>query len=1010
MEANLDSHSVGTEWKIWDLHVHTPDSIRQEYGGNTDEVWERFIDDLEHVSPEIKVIGINDYWFLDGYKKVIKARRDGRLKNFEAIFPVVEMRLNQFGGSESNLSKVNLHVIFDPELEIETIQSQFLNALQAKMKLSLEDSQWKGVITKEALREMGQKIIDSVPEKIKKQYGSPLIEGFNNLTVPLEEVESALDSQYFRGRFILAMGKTEWADIKWNEQSIASKKSLISKAHLLFTAYKDVSRWEGDVESLRDKSMVNHRVIDCSDAHHFSDSSQSMRIGNCLTWLKTVPTLAGLSYALEEFDHRVYVGIEPPELERTRKNPEHFIDRIQISSESPGQDLFNYEIPLNSGFVAVVGNKGQGKSAMLDCIALAGNSSRHNEFAFLRPNRFLSPNNRTIASSYTTKIRWATGAERSVQLNAEHDPDSPVSVEYLPQAFVERVCSVDPSHEDSEEFEQELRDVLFTHIPEQDRAGEITFDALLRRKTETSNNKISKLREGLRKVIAEYVAINSFLSSHSKHAIDAKIKLKEEELRRAEDELKEAEKTLASSSSREHMNEELISYNDELVLLEKDHQKTAEDVIEATQRRAEITRSLTSMDALIKQASRLQSEAELINQKAESILGGEKVPIVEVIIQSSTYQEWVAQQNALDESYASVQTDSSNELANIARKKEEVARKLTKIDSARERLRQQVIQHRERITMLNGDKSDISSYEGLKMLRSKISDAFREINDVRREILNLTREIHTELQRQVSEVTSMYKPASEFILSSNALKSTELMFNVELRVLSSWSDIKTALDGRRNGQFIDWFDRLWDILEDTSWTQISSYLAEAFPRLEHERGASDPNSETRNPELALKRGLKLDDFLFSIFSLNWLNVRFGITGERGRPLSQLSPGERGLILALFYLVIDRRSTPLLLDQPEENLDNATIASKLVPAIHEAAGRRQTVVVTHNANLAIVGDADQVIHCQMVDSKFRVSSGSIAELDIARFALDVLEGTKPAFDNRRHKYEAFPDLK
>lgn len=174
MEANLNSHSVGTEWKIWDLHVHTPDSIRQEYGGNTDEVWERFIDDLEHVSPEIKVIGINDYWFLDGYKKVIEARRDGRLKNFETIFPVVEMRINQFGGSESNLSKVNLHVIFDPELEIETIQSQFLNALQAKMKLSLEDSQWKGVITKEALREMGQKIIDSVPEKIKNSTAAPL--------------------------------------------------------------------------------------------------------------------------------------------------------------------------------------------------------------------------------------------------------------------------------------------------------------------------------------------------------------------------------------------------------------------------------------------------------------------------------------------------------------------------------------------------------------------------------------------------------------------------------------------------------------------------------------------------------------------------------------------------------------------------------------------------------------------------------------------------------------------
>lgn len=111
------------------------------------------------------------------------------------------------------------------------------------------------------------------------------------------------------------------------------------------------------------------------------------------------------------------------------------------------------------------------------------------------------------------------------------------------------------------------------------------------------------------------------------------------------------------------------------------------------------------------------------------------------------------------------------------------------------------------------------------------------------------------------------------------------------------------------------------------------------------------------------------------------------------------------MLALFYLVVDRRMTPLLLDQPEENLDNETIASKLVPAIHEAAGRRQTIVVTHNANLAIVGDADQIVHCQVQDQRFTVSSGSIAELDVAKFALNILKGRSPPLiivgTNMRH---------
>ena len=183
-------------------------------------------------------------------------------------------------------------------------------------------------------------------------------------------------------------------------------------------------------------------------------------------------------------------------------------------------------------------------------------------------------------------------------------------------------------------------------------------------------------------------------------------------------------------------------------------------------------------------------------------------------------------------------------------------------------------------------------------------------------------------------------------------------------------------------------------------------LTTALLSLEGERG--DPTGTFRKASDALRSSYAVEDFVMSMLDLSWLEVRFGLTGN-GMPLSQLSPGQRGLVLALFYLVVDRRTTPLLLDQPEENLDNETIADKLVPALFEASSRRQTIVVTHNANLAIVGDADQIVHCQMKDEAFSVASGSIAELDVAQYAMNVLEGTKPAFDNRRHKYEAFPQL-
>jgi hypothetical protein len=71
----------GSSWRKWDLHVHTPDSIVHNYSvpPGTD-VWESFISDLESLPPNFKAIGINDYLFLDGYKKVLEKKAAGRLK------------------------------------------------------------------------------------------------------------------------------------------------------------------------------------------------------------------------------------------------------------------------------------------------------------------------------------------------------------------------------------------------------------------------------------------------------------------------------------------------------------------------------------------------------------------------------------------------------------------------------------------------------------------------------------------------------------------------------------------------------------------------------------------------------------------------------------------------------------------------------------------------------------------------------------------------------------------
>ena len=76
------SNFRGSEWRKWDLHIHTPASIVHEYSaGANGDVWEKYINELENLPKHIKVLGINDYWFIDGYEKVLEYKSNGRLNN-----------------------------------------------------------------------------------------------------------------------------------------------------------------------------------------------------------------------------------------------------------------------------------------------------------------------------------------------------------------------------------------------------------------------------------------------------------------------------------------------------------------------------------------------------------------------------------------------------------------------------------------------------------------------------------------------------------------------------------------------------------------------------------------------------------------------------------------------------------------------------------------------------------------------------------------------------------------
>ena len=176
----------------------------------------------------------------------------------------------------------------------------------------------------------------------------------------------------------------------------------------------------------------------------------------------------------------------------------------------------------------------------------------------------------------------------------------------------------------------------------------------------------------------------------------------------------------------------------------------------------------------------------------------------------------------------------------------------------------------------------------------------------------------------------------------------------------------------------------------------------------HDKIATAARSNSKTPvglASILRVNKSSSDVYDLLFGFPFLEPRYSLLFQDAQ-IEQLSPGQRGALLLIFYLLVDKGRNPIILDQPEENLDNETVVSLLVPVVSEAKRRRQILMVTHNPNLAVVCDAEQVIFSSF-DRKnactIEYVSGAIENPVINVHVVNVLEGTKPAFNNRRGKY-------
>jgi energy-coupling factor transporter ATP-binding protein EcfA2 len=122
-----------------------------------------------------------------------------------------------------------------------------------------------------------------------------------------------------------------------------------------------------------------------------------------------------------------------------------------------------------------------------------------------------------------------------------------------------------------------------------------------------------------------------------------------------------------------------------------------------------------------------------------------------------------------------------------------------------------------------------------------------------------------------------------------------------------------------------------------------------------------------------------------------------------KDFSKLSLGQQQSVLLALMLSADS-DRPLIIDQPEDNLDGEFIYSTLVPVLRRAKERRQVIIVTHNANVAVLGDAEQIVVLKAANDRgVIVTRGSIDQANTRDAACAILEGAKEAFLRRAKMY-------
>jgi hypothetical protein len=979
----LERAPRGSEWHRWEPHIHAPGTVLADRFIEKD-AWERYLCALELATPPLRAIGVTEYCITRSYERVKREKDNGRLKGCDLLFPNIELRLN-VGTIKGNF--VNIHLLISPDDPNHVAE---LNRFLAQ--LSFQAFNDKFACTQAELIRLGRRA-----DPARTDDEAALQHGCTQFKVARENLMEAYRGIGWARKNILmaVVGHADGTSGVRNAADATLREEIETAAHVIFASSpKQRDFWLGlgaaPLSELRERYGGPKPCLWGCDAHEIARVAKPAEDRFC--WIKGTPSFDALRQAYID-PERAFVGPSPPNWATASQ----IIDEVTVENAAWAETP---SVKLNPGLVAVIGARGSGKTALVDMIA-AGCDSYFESNA--RP-AFLA-RAREHLSGARVSLRWLSGGDpttRPLDFPVNRSPEAYPRARYLSQQFVEELCSI----EGMPALIKEIERVIFEAHPSIDRDGAVDFDELLQFRSGRYREERG-LEEAALATLSDQIGIE-MEKVRQVAPLKAQVAEKEKLLARYQDDRKallpkgannkNVERLQALTVAAEKVRSYLRSFANQqasLTSLKTEvadfRQNRAPESLRLMKERYQTIRlETTEWDPFLLKYSgdvdtAITAKATDVEKMAQSWKG--VTPVY-----GDQNGAFLAESADPEKTPLTVLEAEIGRLEKLATADRETARRLAAVSqriaeetASLERLREKLADcdgARERAGTLATERE-----QGYVRVFDAVCGEERVLNEL---YAPLMRRLETDAGTLAKLSFTVRRVADVDAWATRGEKDLFDLRGGPFRGIGSLAKAATSM-----------LAEAWETGDSAAVSSAMTKFKDTYQDALLEK-APFPRSDPSNYRPWSRR------FAQWLYSTNHISIEYGIQYD-GIDIRKLSPGTRGIVLVLLYLALDDADDrPLIIDQPEENLDPKSIYDELVPLFQEAKRKRQVIIVTHNANLVVNTDADQIIIAEVAaqTSKglppIRYYSGGLEEASTRMAVCNILEGGEQAFLDRARR--------